>query len=153
MYDAVTVYARAVHAVLAKGGDPRDGAAVIRAAIEMGSYPSDLQGDNVRMDAHGDSEGHYMALAMVEDTSLCPNTGTSMLKVGDFIHEDDDFLVFSPDQEAVKRIAWPGGAPPANEPPCGFDNERCRLRLDPFLVSGLVLLLSMAAIGMSFVWR
>lgn len=46
-YDAVKVYALAVDKILRRNGDICNGTEVIQTIIEMGSYPSDIQGINV----------------------------------------------------------------------------------------------------------
>ena len=47
-YDAVKVYALAIDQILQKSGDICNGTDVVQTIIKMGSYPSDIQGINVR---------------------------------------------------------------------------------------------------------
>ena len=48
-YDAVKVYALALHQILQKQGDICNGTDIVQTIIQMGSYPSDIQGINVRL--------------------------------------------------------------------------------------------------------
>ena len=46
-YDAVKVYALALHKTIEARGDVCNGTEIVRTIIQMGSYPSDIQGINV----------------------------------------------------------------------------------------------------------
>ena len=46
-YDAVKVYALSVDKILKRQGDICNGTEVVETIINMGSYPSDIQGINV----------------------------------------------------------------------------------------------------------
>ena len=46
-YDAVKVYALSIHKILQRQGDICNGTDVVQTIINMGSYPSDIQGINV----------------------------------------------------------------------------------------------------------
>ena len=83
-YDAVKVYAMALHEILSGNGDICNGSHVVRTIIDMRTYPSDIQGINVTIDENGDSEGTSMLLAMVKDD----NCVTKFEKIGDF-YEDN----------------------------------------------------------------
>ena len=48
-YDAVKVYALSVDKILKRQGDICNGTEVVQTIIDMGSYPSDIQGINVSM--------------------------------------------------------------------------------------------------------
>ena len=51
------------------------------------------------------------------------------------------------------KILWPMGRVPPVEPPCGFDDEHCRLTLNPGLVSALAVLASILVIAVVFASR
>ena len=46
-YDAVKVYALAAHQIMQRNGDVCNGTDLVKTIIDMGSYPSDIQGINV----------------------------------------------------------------------------------------------------------
>ena len=79
-YDAVKVYALALHRILQRQGDVCNGTDIVQTIIEMGSYPSDIQGINVTINQDADSMGTSMLLAMVSN----PECGSKYEKVGDF---------------------------------------------------------------------
>ena len=85
IYDAVKLYALAVHEIMQSGQDPRNGTEVIQTIIKLGKYPSDIQGINVTIDENADSEGTSMLLAMVHHDEC----GSKFSKVGDFYKEND----------------------------------------------------------------
>lgn len=157
LYDAVHVYARAATRVLADGGDVRNGRAIMR-YVHNTTYRSVL-GFDVRIDANGDAEGNYTVIAALPTTKT-PVGGYRMQPVGYFTNGVDDADGNGSEEDYAFRyidpigrsIRWIDGRPPVAEPPCGFDNAKCRayrIRMRLFGVSVAVAV----AIAAAFTWR
>ena len=142
-YDAVKVYALALHQILERQGNVCNGTDVVQTIIEMGSYPSDIQGINVTINRDADSQGTSMLLAMVSH----PECGCKYEKVGHFLDSSvpSSFPLLRLD--VTKQILWrltnESGKPmvPTGVPACGFDNELCQLSAEFLLGFSLVSLM------------
>ncbi|KAK2714553.1 hypothetical protein QYM36_008943, partial [Artemia franciscana] len=123
IYDAVMVYAKGVTDTLKLGLDPKNGTVVLD-RIRRRSYHS-IRGFDVYIDENGDAEGNYTLVSLIFD----PTSGTHSLQaIGTFGYSETDDSTQIPvfkyiDQ--LSRIQWVLGRPPAAEPPCGFDGEKC----------------------------
>ncbi|XP_014676331.1 PREDICTED: guanylate cyclase 32E-like, partial [Priapulus caudatus] len=81
-----------------------------------------VQGYLTYMDENGDAEGNYTVLSRQPLASSYVNY--SMLPVGRFfIDEDGGLPMFALVKD--RQVAWIGGHPPVDEPPCGYRGERC----------------------------
>ncbi|XP_022107598.1 atrial natriuretic peptide receptor 2-like [Acanthaster planci] len=111
LYDAVWLYASALHDVLEEGGNEYDGLAVAR---KMRNRKFRGVDGNVTIDQNGDRNPDY-ALQDLHNG-----------KFEDFAYYDHEtmHLVFRDDFTPT----WPGGGtkPPSGEPECGWDNEYCQ---------------------------
>ena len=142
-YDAVKVYALALHRILQRqggGGNVCNGTDIVQTIIEMGSYPSDIQGINVTINQDADSMGTSMLLAMVSN----PECGCKLEKVGDFHDASSNSSIPILRLDTSKQILWrlknESGRPmvPKGRPACGFDNELCKLSTEFLLGISLV---------------
>ncbi|XP_074600501.1 guanylate cyclase 32E-like [Brevipalpus obovatus] len=121
-YDAVKIYAIALHRIIQENGDYTNGTLVLE-YIKNLQYESIL-GFSVNIDENGDAEGNFTLLALMDKPN---NNGSnrinkSMQPVGRFAHQHNNGL---PSLKLEHPIDWIGGRPPASEPDCGFDGEKC----------------------------
>ena len=72
MYDAVKMYAEAVHRVLAAGHDHRNGTRVIEEVIAAKSYYSDIQGLDLT-EINTNLCKYCRGILKSRGTLLCPN--------------------------------------------------------------------------------
>ncbi|PIO71702.1 hypothetical protein TELCIR_06394 [Teladorsagia circumcincta] len=167
LYDAVYLYARALHELIeettdrqAHGYDPtRDGAAIIKKVLNR-KYSS-MQGFDMRINEHGDAKGNYTLLSWqaVEpvrtkgDGNYYPLDHaldiTAMFVDGGEGHNNMPKLVFH------KPIMWIDG-PTRDQPDCGFHGELCRdyggyISFISFILFFIVLI--GGAISAGFVYR
>ncbi|XP_076449001.1 guanylate cyclase 32E-like [Babylonia areolata] len=129
LYDAVMIYARALHEVLEANGDPRNGVAIFN-RIKDRTFKS-IRGHDAYIDSNGDAEANYTVLALQPDDNPY---GFGVKPVGRFLRDSSDRqrLTF------VEDIAVYGNKIPLDEPECGYDGERCRPVPDfiPHMVGG-----------------
>ncbi|XP_073998591.1 guanylyl cyclase at 32E [Rhodnius prolixus] len=125
LYDAVTIYARALTEVLAVGQDPRNGTAIL-ARILNRSYHS-VQGHDVYIDSNGDAEGNFSVVALLHDKEEANGTlGLSMQPVGYFRYDENNTAL--PEfkyYDDSRPIQWVGNSRPLAEPLCGFTGHKC----------------------------
>ncbi|XP_067672620.1 speract receptor-like isoform X2 [Haliotis asinina] len=121
LYDAVWLYARATQEVLEKGGDINDGQAIINQIMGM-TYKSALGYIN-RINSRGDAEGNFSLVARrpipenPDEWGLLP---VGVFRLNDNISELPTFHFYD-----GEKIHWISGAPPRDEPECGFRHEKC----------------------------
>ncbi|XP_036367998.1 receptor-type guanylate cyclase Gyc76C-like [Octopus sinensis] len=122
LYDAVYLYAECIHNMLLENLNIRNGTDVIN-RIRNKRFQS-IQGFQCLIDNNGDALGNYSLLAWKEDYSPNREANFSMDPVGSFIIDPRKSLPdFKLNEGSV--IAWMNGAPPKDEPDCGFYNEKC----------------------------
>ncbi|KAI6177512.1 Guanylate cyclase [Aphelenchoides bicaudatus] len=134
LYDAVMLYANAVHELVRDTNRTFDqvinnGTAIIQHII--GRKYESMQGFEMRLDEFGNALGNYTLLSWqaVEPVTDPENPdyypmNHAMDIAGDFI-PDPTKPEGLPILRFKHKIHWPGGKPPADEPECGFDNRRC----------------------------
>nr|KAG5701206.1 hypothetical protein BaRGS_008582 [Batillaria attramentaria] len=117
LYDAVQVYAGALHEVIAGGGSPRNGSAIFE-RIRDRTFTG-IQGHEVYIDENGDAEANYTVLTLQPDVN---RFGFGLKPVGMFLRDsiDRQNLTFHED------ISVYGDLVPLDEPLCGYDGERCK---------------------------
>ncbi|CAD6195344.1 unnamed protein product [Caenorhabditis auriculariae] len=131
LYDAVYLYARAVHELIEINSKDaiNDGKLIIDRIVNR-KYRS-IQGFDMRIDERGNAKGNYTLLSwqVVE-----PRMNDSDLKYYPMSHALDITATFVEPEEGArlpllefkrKKIHWPLGPPPLDEPPCGFRGEKC----------------------------
>ncbi|KAH6942257.1 hypothetical protein HPB50_002077 [Hyalomma asiaticum] len=120
LYDAVMVYARAVNACVEHGGDFRNGKHLFE-HMRGRSYHSAM-GYMVRMDDNGDAEGNYTLIARKKRDGKS-GSAYGLFPVGVFELSGNGSTL--PVLKLFDTIEWIKGAPPRDEPPCGFNGEKC----------------------------
>ncbi|UYV69615.1 NPR2 [Cordylochernes scorpioides] len=117
-YECVLLYAWALNATLATGGDPLDGRSLSELLWDQ-TFHGELTGD-IFINQNGDREADYT----VDD--LDPATG-QMTPVLTYYGARREF-------HPVANISfhWPGLGPPADVPRCGFLGDECPVRSDEF---------------------
>ena len=122
----------------------RDGTRITKTIIGMGGYQS-VSGNYIRIDSSGDSEGNFTAYALKRHnfTQISKFTGKTftcshyLMPVGEFHWHQDHFNATSnhsgtsstkdlPEYSFNKRIDWPKGFKPLDEPVCGYQEEKCQ---------------------------
>ena len=119
----------------------RDGTRITQTIIAMGGYES-ISGNYIRIDSSGDSEGNFTAYALkpynYSKMSKFPpyanfTCGHYLLPVGEFHWDKDHYNRSSsmigkelPEYSFNKRIDWPKGFKPLDEPVCGYQEEKCQ---------------------------
>ncbi|XP_014668744.1 PREDICTED: guanylate cyclase 32E-like [Priapulus caudatus] len=125
LYDAVYLYARAVHAAKMRGEDPRDGRNLLK-HIAGTSYQS-VTGYLVHMDEHADAQGNFtlMALKMID----AEPTRYGLVPVGSYaqaaVSESDTTQRQEHRLDLFTSIDWVQGIPPTSEPLGGFPHTDC----------------------------
>ncbi|CAH1793794.1 unnamed protein product [Owenia fusiformis] len=119
LYDAVHLYARALHEVLVEGGSVTNGSYII-SKMKGKTYRS-IQGFMSYIDNQGDAEGNYTVLSRQPFVSTHANY--SMMPVGHFQIENNELPVFT--YLPGRAINWLKGEVPIDEPACGYRGERC----------------------------
>lgn len=132
LYDAVMLYAAALNELLMEfpptnDYDPiSDGRSII--AKVLGRKYTSMQGFDMKINENGDAQGNYTLLSL---QSVTPVTNASnpdyyplnsaLMISANFIEDEDDL----PKLRFSRKINWPNEFPPADEPECGFQNEKC----------------------------
>jgi len=154
LYDSVILYAKALDQVIkesikSKEGLSisdlaRNGSRITQTIIDMGGYQS-ISGNYIRIDSNGDSEGNFTAFALKDHnyTLVSKFSGKTfscnsyLMPVGEF-HTAADHYNRSKANQTVKqtkelpeyvfskRIDWPKGFKPLDEPVCGYQEEKCQ---------------------------
>ncbi|KAL4241106.1 hypothetical protein ACF0H5_001884 [Mactra antiquata] len=121
LYDAVWMYAEAVHECILENRDYNNGTLIID-KIKHNTYKSAM-GYMLRINEVGDSEGNYSLIA--RDILEEDPTQYGMYPVGVFRLNEN--LTALPAFHFYEGgfIDWPDGSPPIDEPPCGFRGEKC----------------------------
>lgn len=146
LYDAVTVYARTLDAVLKDGGSANNGTAIIE-KIRNTTFTSVL-GYEVYIDGYGDAEGNYTLLRLEQDGE---EGQLNMKPVGNFRMTQSGVGI--PELNLYHEINWPNGAPPVDEPPCGFEGEKCVNEFDWKIVTVCIIVATVVLIASGFVMR
>ncbi|KRZ28144.1 Guanylate cyclase 32E, partial [Trichinella pseudospiralis] len=121
LYDAVMLYATALHEELQAGGDPRNGSAIIGRIFNR-RYQS-MQGFEMQINEHGDAEGNFTLLTRQRLVDSRFNLTYGLIPSAYFIEKNETLpgLLF----KRGLRVDWVGGKPPQDEPECGFRGEYC----------------------------
>ena len=121
----------------------RNGSRITQTIITMGGYQS-ISGNYIKIDSNGDSEGNFTAFALnahnyTLESNFCGRRFTCnnyMMPVGEFqivqgqFNEDRTNQTIEqtkklPEYVFSKRIDWPKGFRPLDEPDCGYRGEKC----------------------------
>lgn len=155
LYDSVILYAKALDEIIREAEVNEEGASVDELArngtritqtiIDMGGYQS-ISGNYIRIDANGDSEGNFTAFALKEHNYTLTSKfsrrtfscDSYLMPVGEF-HTPADHYNHSggptspgqpakllPEYAIQKKIDWPKGFKPLDEPICGYLEEKCQ---------------------------
>ncbi|KRX24280.1 Guanylate cyclase 32E [Trichinella nelsoni] len=121
LYDAVMLYATALHEELQAGGDPRNGSAIIGRIFNR-RYQS-MQGFEMQINEQGDAEGNFTLLTRQRLVDSRFNLTYGLIPSAYFIEKNETLpgLLF----KRGLRVDWAGGKPPQDEPECGFRGEYC----------------------------
>ncbi|XP_055350580.1 receptor-type guanylate cyclase Gyc76C-like isoform X2 [Paramacrobiotus metropolitanus] len=127
LHDAVMIYARALNECLANVSEcpnPRDGSKLAKFIIDR-PYQSAM-GYGGYIDPTGNAQGNYSLLALKENP-VGKDWNVGLLDIGIFRLNNDNrsalpTLVLKPQE----KLQWPFNRVPADEPPCGFDNSKCK---------------------------
>lgn len=159
LYDAVHLYANALMSVLADGGKPKNGTAIV-AALKGSRYLSAM-GYHVYIDENGDAAGNYTVLVRGTVRNIRNQTVLGLMPAGTFSHKsfnssnssNNDAL---PDLNLYRRIDWVGGVRPAAAPRCGFGGENCvnyTGEISAGIAGGALLLLGLVSLVLYRNWR
>lgn len=98
---------------------------------------SGMQGFDMRIDMNGDAIGNYTFLshqtvkAVTDDRSNAYYPFDKALDItADFLLEEGKTL---PKLRFSREVVWPDGKLPLDEPPCGFNGDKCIKHPDPRL--------------------
>ncbi|PVD38420.1 hypothetical protein C0Q70_01035 [Pomacea canaliculata] len=121
LYDAVQVYARALHEVLISGGDIRNGTDIFN-RIKDRTFQG-IQGHEVYIDENGDAEANFTVLALRPDTGIY---GYAMRPIGRFLRDtlDRHNLTFIEDVKVYGEFI------PLDEPECGMKGRNAGERVN-----------------------
>ncbi|XP_060597382.1 receptor-type guanylate cyclase Gyc76C-like isoform X2 [Ruditapes philippinarum] len=121
LYDALWLYAKAVHKCIVEEIDYKNGTNVIN-KIKHQTYMSAM-GYILRINELGDAEGNYSLIARHHLYEGSEDFG--MFPVGVFRLNQN--LTALPTFHFYKdgHIEWPEGSPPIDEPPCGYRGQKC----------------------------
>uniref|UniRef100_A0A7E4URV4 Guanylate cyclase n=1 Tax=Panagrellus redivivus TaxID=6233 RepID=A0A7E4URV4_PANRE len=139
LYDAVMLYAMALDELIRENAhNPsynalEDGASII--AKVVGRKYSSMQGFDMRIDEHGNAQGNYTLLSLQSVTPVLNASDPDYYPLdealtisADFVGDDE--VAALPILRFTKTIRWPNVEPPLDEPPCGFEGEKCRQTMD-----------------------
>ncbi|CAH1794616.1 unnamed protein product [Owenia fusiformis] len=119
LYDAVSIYVRALHELLEEGGKPTNGKAIAE-KIRSRTFKS-IRGHDVFIDARGNAEANYSVIALKKDETS--DYGWSLQPVANFTMTNNGFEI--PVFNYDNGIEWVSGSVPVSEPQCGFDGSKC----------------------------
>ncbi|XP_012940370.1 receptor-type guanylate cyclase Gyc76C [Aplysia californica] len=119
LYDAVLMYARVVHEIIQEGGNSRDGRGVI-GRIQGRSYKS-AYGYWCKINEQGDALGNFSVIVRKH----IEGDEWGMYPVGTFRLPPKGELLPEFYFHKGESIRWINGAPPPDEPECGFRHEKC----------------------------
>ncbi|KAL7044491.1 hypothetical protein ACKWTF_001922 [Chironomus riparius] len=152
LYDAVKLYANALHKLLKKEEHvrpltddvireiARNGTAIINAIIQEKKYPS-VTGAEIWIDENGDSEGNFSVLALKESHFSTKDSNFTcdrhMVTVATFQGRNNNNSLPEYKFNNILRIDWPSGVIPTDEPQCGFLNEQC-IKDDRHVISMII---------------
>ncbi|XP_052770331.1 receptor-type guanylate cyclase Gyc76C-like [Mya arenaria] len=155
LYDAVLLYAKAVHEVIEAAGSVTNGTAIVEKILDT-NYTS-IQGYQVHIDKNGDAEGNYTLLSRQPyKTNL---SDYSMLPVGHFqigrVSSGPPVLRLYDGMD----ILWVSGESPIDEPRCGYRAQRCippkryTFEILGGVIGGIALVLIIIALVIYRNWR
>uniref|UniRef100_A0A5S6Q8M7 Guanylate cyclase n=1 Tax=Trichuris muris TaxID=70415 RepID=A0A5S6Q8M7_TRIMR len=121
LYDAVMLYATALHEEIEAGGNVRNGSAIITRIFNR-RYKS-MQGFEMEINENGDAEGNFTLLTRQPMDNSNFNLSYGLIPSAYFIEINETLpgLLFKPDLE----VDWIDGKLPQDEPACGFYGEYC----------------------------
>ena len=91
-----------------------------------------------RIDKNGDSDGNYTLLSLNDSKDI---KLLKMKPVGIFKKSENSDL---PELAILDKIIWLNNDAPKDETECGFNNEKCRFKLDVLeVITGTVVFLSL----------
>uniref|UniRef100_A0A1I7XA08 Guanylate cyclase n=1 Tax=Heterorhabditis bacteriophora TaxID=37862 RepID=A0A1I7XA08_HETBA len=171
LYDAVYLYARALHELLEESSErdrydaTRDGAAIIKRII--GRKYTSMQGFDMRINEHGDAKGNYTLLSWQEVAPVMDKRDPKYypldraLDISAVFVEDGNKRLPRLDQlfdflsRFNKAIMWLSG-PPKDQPDCGFHGELCNDETgytSPIILSIFVMVLAGSVLVGGFAYR
>ncbi|OWF46455.1 guanylate cyclase 32E-like [Mizuhopecten yessoensis] len=122
LYDAVWLYARAVHEVLSARGDPKDGA-LVASKLKFKTYKSAMGYEN-RINSNGDAMGNFSLIArksgLVDNQTVWHLSPIGVFQLNENFSELPEFRLYD-----AESFDWPYGKVPVDEPACGFRREKC----------------------------
>ncbi|XP_055854059.1 speract receptor [Episyrphus balteatus] len=152
LYDAVHLYANGLIKLIETGDEkPKNGTALI--SVIKGTKYLSAMGYHVYIDENGDASGNYTVLARGWAYNKRNTTGHGLIPVGTFDSPKGDDL---PDFKLYGKIPWIGSGPPAAEPQCGFNGEKCISytgEISAGIAGGALLLLSIVSLVLYRNWR
>ncbi|CDW54983.1 Guanylate cyclase [Trichuris trichiura] len=121
LYDAVMLYATALHEEIEAGGDAKNGSAIITRIFNR-RYKS-MQGFEMEINENGDAEGNFTLLTRQPMDNSNFNLSYGLIPSAYFIEINETLpgLLFKPHLQ----VDWIDGKLPEDEPPCGFHGEYC----------------------------
>ncbi|KAI1724868.1 adenylate and guanylate cyclase catalytic domain-containing protein [Ditylenchus destructor] len=133
LYDAVMLYARALHELMMETNSTAEAAISSGSGIVsriLGRKYTSMQGFDMRIDENGDAQGNYTLLSLQHvdpvlnksDPDYYP-LDVALTVSADFIADNDASAL--PQLRFQGDISWPSGKIPLDEPECGFFNELC----------------------------
>ncbi|XP_062604007.1 guanylate cyclase 32E-like isoform X2 [Saccostrea cucullata] len=144
LYDAVMVLARALDSVISNNESSLKNGRSIVSNIQKASFKS-IQGFDVYVDETGESEGNYSLLSLTLPAEGQPFLGP----VGCFNRYSNDLGV--PEFVLNKEMKWTEVL--RDEPPCGFDEEKCQYETDWRLATICSVIAAAVCVGMVFICR
>nr|CAD2171192.1 unnamed protein product [Meloidogyne enterolobii] len=140
LYDAVMLYSQALHETIMDTLNRTSSISKVDESIENGreiisrilgrKYKS-MQGFDMRIDENGDAEGNYTLLALQEVEPVLDGSNPDYYPLKEALTITADFMAHPnpinlPQLRFRRKIRWPTGKPPLDEPECGFDGEKCK---------------------------
>ncbi|KHJ47399.1 adenylate/guanylate cyclase catalytic domain protein [Trichuris suis] len=121
LYDAVMLYATALHEEIEAGGNVKNGSAIITRIFNR-RYKS-MQGFEMEINENGDAEGNFTLLTRQPMDNSNFNLSYGLIPSAYFIEINETLpgLLFKPHLQ----VDWIDGKLPEDEPPCGFHGEYC----------------------------
>ncbi|XP_014210339.1 guanylate cyclase 32E [Copidosoma floridanum] len=142
LYDAIHLYAQSLIRTLDEAKDLRNGKEIISSLY--GLHYRSAMGYMVYMDENGDPEGNYTLIALDDQTPK----GYGLYPIARFIGKESSTNL--PALRILRDVPWVNGAPPVDEPYCGYHGEKCYSHMGEIVggVTGaiLVVLLLVSAV-------